>query len=131
MKKIKEQLIIEKKDYEIIKAYLQKEYLAINSFSKQDAEYLKAEILKAKIVNKEELPADVVRLNSIVTIQDEKEKKQMQLKLVTPEKANIRQKMISILAPIGTALIGFRKGQKISWRVPAGKKVFTILDVAN
>jgi regulator of nucleoside diphosphate kinase len=131
MKKIKQQLLIEKNDYEVIKTYLQREFLTKNSFSRQDAEYLKAEILKAKIVTKEDLPHDVVRLNSIVTIEDEKEKKQMQLKVVTPEKANIKQKMISILAPMGTALIGFRKGQKVSWRMPAGKKIFTILDVAN
>jgi regulator of nucleoside diphosphate kinase len=131
MKNINEQLFIEKDDYEIIKAYLQKDYLIRNNFSRQDAEYLKAEILKAKIVNKEELPEDVVRLNSTVIIEDEKGKSRMQLKVVTPEKANIKQMMISILAPIGTALIGFRKGQRVIWRVPSGKRVFKILDVAN
>ncbi|MEO8860373.1 MAG: GreA/GreB family elongation factor [Ginsengibacter sp.] len=131
MKKKKQQLLIERDDYEMIRAYLRKSLLAENMFSKRDAEYLKAEILNAKIVSKNELPPDVVRLNSTVTIEDEKEKKQMQLKVVTPDKADIKRKMISILAPIGTALIGFRKGQRISWMVPAGKKVFTILDVVN
>ena len=131
MKNIKEQLFIEKDDYEIIKSYLQKDFLIRNNFSKQDADYLKVELLKAKIVSKGELPKDVVRLNSTVTIEDENEKSRMRLTVVTPEKANIKQKMISILAPIGTALIGFRKGQKVSWKVPAGKKVFTIVDVAN
>ncbi len=131
MKKKKQQLLIERDDYEMIKAYLRKSFLTENMFSKRDAEYLKAEILNAKIVSKNELPPDVVRLNSTVTIEDEKEKKQMQLKVVTPDKADIKRKMISILAPIGTALIGFRKGQRISWMVPAGKKVFTILDVVN
>jgi regulator of nucleoside diphosphate kinase len=131
MKNIKEQLFIEKDDYEIIKSYLQKDFLIRNNFSKRDADYLKVELLKAKIVDKGELPKDVVRLNSTVTIEDENEKSRMQLTVVTPEKANIKQRMISILAPIGTALIGFRKGQKVSWTVPAGKKVFTIVDVAN
>ena len=131
MKNIKEQLFIEKDDYEIIKSYLQKDFLIRNNFSKQDADYLKVELLKAKIVSKGELPKDVVRLNSTVTIEDENEKSRMRLTVVTPEKANIKQKRISILAPMGTALIGFRKGQKVSWKVPAGKKVFTILDVAN
>ena len=37
----------------------------------------------------------------------------------------------SIMSPIGTALFGFRKGEKVSWRVPAGKKTFTILEVTN
>jgi regulator of nucleoside diphosphate kinase len=35
------------------------------------------------------------------------------------------------MAPIGMALIGFRKGQKVKWQVPAGKKTFTIVDVIN
>ena len=131
MKKKKQQLLIERDDYEMIRAYLRKSFLTENMFSKRDAKYLKAEILNAKIVSKNELPPDVVRLNSTVTIEDEKEKKQMQLKVVTPDKADIKRKMISSLAPIGTALIGFRKGQRISWMVPAGKKVFTILDVVN
>ena len=131
MKKIKQHLLIAKNDYEIIKACLQRGLLAGNTFSKQDAEYLKAEVLKAKIVDSEALPQDVVRINSTVIIEDEKEKKPMQLTLVTPDKANIKQRMISILAPLGTALIGFRKGEKVSWRMPAGKKVFKILEVAN
>ena len=55
----------------------------------------------------------------------------MELKVVTPEKANIRQRLISIMSPVGTALIGFRKGQRVKWNVPGGKKVFTILEVRN
>ena len=77
------------------------------------------------------MPADVVRLNSTVTIQEETANKAIQLVVVTPEKADIKTRKVSIFSPIGTALIGFRKGEKISWKVPAGHKVFTILDVAN
>ena len=55
----------------------------------------------------------------------------MELMLVTPDKADIKEKRISVMAPIGTALIGFRKGQKVKWQVPAGKKTFTILEVIN
>jgi regulator of nucleoside diphosphate kinase len=73
----------------------------------------------------------VVRLNSTVVIREEKENKVMELTVVTPEKANIKQKLISVMSPIGTALIGFRKGQQIKWKVPAGKKTFTIMEVQN
>ncbi len=55
----------------------------------------------------------------------------MELVIVTPDKANIKEKKISIMAPIGTALIGFRKGQKVKWKVPSGDKTFTILEVKN
>jgi regulator of nucleoside diphosphate kinase len=51
--------------------------------------------------------------------------------LVAPDKADIKEKRISVMSPIGTALIGFRKGQKVKWQVPAGKKTFTILEVIN
>jgi len=55
----------------------------------------------------------------------------MELMIVTPDRANIKEKKISIMAPIGTALIGFRQGQKVKWKVPSGNKMFTILEVSN
>ncbi len=55
----------------------------------------------------------------------------MEFMLVTPDKADIKDKKISVMAPIGTALIGFREGQQVKWRVPAGHKTFTIVEVIN
>ena len=130
MEKANNQIVLAKNDYNIIMSYLKNGFYK-TSFDKQNAEELKSELKKAKLIHQDDLPADVVRLNSLVTIKEEKENKQMQLTLVTPEKADIKQKRISVLSPIGTALLGFKKGQRISWKVPAGKKVFTILDVAN
>ena len=51
--------------------------------------------------------------------------------IVLPDKADIKERKISILSPIGTALIGFRQGENIRWQVPSGKKTFTILEVNN
>ena len=130
MRKTKSRLMLAKEDYEIIMSYI-KRGLPTITFNRQDAEELEMELKKAKVVHREELPQDVVRLNSIVTIKEEKENKIMELTVVTPEKANIKQKLISIMSPIGTALIGFRKGQQVKWKVPAGKKTFTIMDVQN
>ena len=62
---------------------------------------------------------------------EEKENNVMELTVVTPEKANIKKRLISIMSPVGTALIGFRKGQQVKWKVPAGKKTFTIMNVEN
>jgi len=130
MQKITNRLVIAKDDYEIIMSYIKRGARTI-TFNRQDAEGLEGELRKAKLVNKEKLPADLVRLNSKVIIKDEKENKMIELTVVTPEKANIKQKHISIMSPIGTALIGFRKGQQVKWKVPAGKKTFTIMDVQN
>jgi regulator of nucleoside diphosphate kinase len=55
----------------------------------------------------------------------------MELMIVLPDKADIKERKISILSTIGTALIRFRQGKNIRWQVPSGKKTFTILDVNN
>lgn len=126
----KAQPVLTKIDYEIIMSCLKKG-VNRNTFNRKDGEELETEIKKARLVNKDELPGNVVRLNSTVTIKDEMNAKIMQVIIVTPDRANITQKKISIMSPIGIALIGFRKGQKIKWEVPAGKKTFTIVDVIN
>ena len=102
-----------------------------NTFDRNNAEEMQAELNKAKLVNSDNFPADVVRLNSKVKIKDEIEGKAFELTLVTPERANIKQKKVSIMSPVGTALIGYRKGQKVQWRVPSGEKTFTILEVSH
>ena len=55
----------------------------------------------------------------------------MELVLVVPEKADIHQKMISIFAPLGVALIGFKQGTKVNCITPTGNSFFTILEVRN
>ena len=130
MEKTKNRLVLAKDDYEIIMSYIRRGLSTI-TFNRQDAEELEMELKKAKLVHKENLPEDIVRLNSRVTIKEEKENKIIEITVVTPEKANIKRRLISIMSPIGTALIGFRKGQQVKWKVPAGKKTFTIMDVQN
>lgn len=124
------QIILAKNEFEIIMSYL-RGGLGRTTFNRQEAQELEAELKRAKLVDGSELPSDVVRLNSLVTVRDEANGKTMEIKIVTPEHADIRQRKISVVSPIGTALLGFPKGQQISWKVPAGKKVFTILDVQN
>jgi regulator of nucleoside diphosphate kinase len=128
MQKMKVQLVIAKNDYDTIMMNL-KGSNGKATFGRHDAEELEAELKKATLVDNDDLPQDVVRLNSRVTIKDEKENKVLEFMVVTPEKANIKQRKISILSPIGTALIGYKKGKRVSWQVPAGKKIFKILDV--
>jgi regulator of nucleoside diphosphate kinase len=53
------------------------------------------------------------------------------LVVVIPEQANIKEKKISVMAPIGTALLGFRQGEQVAWDVPSGRKTFTIMQVIN
>lgn len=130
MKKLNNQLVLRKDDYKLLLSYLNGGF-GKSAFDRRNAESLKTELKKARLVNKDEFPPDVVRLNSLVRIKAEDKDKIMELVLVTPDKADIKENRISVMAPIGTALIGFRKGQRVKWQVPVGKRTFTILEVIN
>jgi regulator of nucleoside diphosphate kinase len=123
-------LVLRKDDYEIILSFL-RGWHCQTSFDRRNVEELGAELKKAKVVEMENFPQDMVRLNSKVKIAVENKESIRELTLVTPDKADIRKGKISVIAPVGTALIGFRRVQKIAWQVPAGKKTFTIIDVVN
>jgi regulator of nucleoside diphosphate kinase len=109
MEKTNTRLILTKDDYKLLTSFLNGTW-GKTAFDRKNAEDLNAELKKAKIVNKDNFPVDVVKLNSRVTIKAEDNNEIMQIMLVTPDKANIKEKKISVLAPIGTALIGFRQG---------------------
>ena len=130
MQKIKEPIILRKDDYDVLISYLKNQRYR-NLYDVQNVNELQGELKKAKLVNKDNFPSDVVRLNSRVKIKDVNKGKVMDLTLVTPDKADIRERKISVMAPVGTALIGFKKGQKINWQVPGGRRTFTIMEVIN
>jgi len=130
MQKLRNQLVLRKDDYSLLLSCLNGRF-GKSAFDRRNAESLKTELKKATLVNKDDFPPDVVRLNSMVKIKAEDKEQIIELVLVTPDRADIKENRISVLAPIGTALIGFRKGQRVKWQVPAGKRTFTILEVIN
>lgn len=127
---INNELMLSKDDYNLLVSYLHG-VKPKTAFDQRNAEALYAEIKRAKLVDNEDFPADVVRVNSTVRVKAEEKHDVMQFMLVTPDKANIKEGRISVMAPIGTAILGCRKGQQVKWKVPAGEKTFTILDVVN
>ncbi|MGE7776362.1 GreA/GreB family elongation factor [Chitinophaga caseinilytica] len=126
----KQQPIFRKDDYEVIQTCLQ-EGARESTFGPAVVESLLADFKKGRLVSKEAFPADVVRLNSRVVIQETDKPKEMEVTVVLPEQADIKQRKISVMAPVGVALIGFGKGQEVMWQVPGGKKKFTIKEVFN
>lgn len=123
-------VILLRNDFEILNGYV-KNLQGMQVNEKENFRKLSEEIRKAQIVNEEDFPTDVVRLNSQVIIKDLQTKRDMTITIVLPQKADIKQRKVSVMAPIGTALIGFRKGQKVCWDVPSGKKEFKIMEVTN
>ena len=69
-------------------------------------EKLQAEIHRAQVVEPKDIPSDVVTMNSTVSIVDLDTKEEEVYTLVFPEDANVREGKVSILAPIGTAMLG-------------------------
>lgn len=85
-----------------------------------DSDDLEAELDRANIVKPQEIPPDVVTMNSTVTFKIESSDREFSLTLVYPNDANDSTRKISILAPVGSALLGLREGDEISWPKPGG-----------
>lgn len=83
---------------------------------------LRAELDRAQIVTPQEIPGDVVTMNSKVALLDLDTQEEEVYTLVYPEDANSAEGKISILAPIGTAMLGYRVGDEFEWEVPAGRR---------
>jgi len=90
---------------------------------------LEEELDRAMIVDPKDIPADVVTMNSVVRIKDLDTGEEKSFALVFPNKTGIGEKSVSVLAPIGTALIGCREGDSIDWDVPGGTKRIQIVQI--
>src|SRR5690606_40568259 len=87
------------------------------------------EIQRAKVVGHDRVGADIVTMNSRVRFVDETSGREMVLTLVYPDKAGT-EGTISVLAPVGIALLGLRKGQRIDWTSPNGRPLkLRIIDI--
>jgi regulator of nucleoside diphosphate kinase len=83
-------------------------------------EDLAKEIHRGKVLPPEEIPADVITMNSKVRLEDLESGEELIYTVVFPPDADHRQGKISVLAPVGTAILGFRVGDVIEWKVPEG-----------
>lgn len=94
------------------------------------AELLEDELARARIVGAPEIPPDVVTMNSRISFEELETGVTRELTLVYPHEADIEANKISVLAPIGSALLGLRVGQIIEWPLPRNRsKRIRILDV--
>jgi regulator of nucleoside diphosphate kinase len=89
-------------------------------------EKLQIEIDRAKVVASQDVPGDVVTMNSTVILVDLDTGEEETYTLVFPEDADLGQGKISVLAPIGTAMLGYEVGDVFEWEVPAGKRILRV-----
>ena len=83
-------------------------------------EALAEELSRATVVPKEHMPDNVVRMHSRVTYIDEHSGEHREVELVFPEEADLVNGKVSVLAPVGSALLGLEEGETIEWLFPNG-----------
>lgn len=121
-------LILEKKEYVYLKRILNISGYAEDHERQKCLVKLTEELKSAHIVNDDQMPDDVVRFNSTVAVAYANGVKKT-VQVVTPSERDFSSNKISVLTPLGSALFGYSKGDKVVWNFPKGNEEITISDV--
>lgn len=120
-------LILEKKEYVFLKRLLNVSGYYKDENTKESLKKLSTEMTVARICDNDEMPNDVIRFNSVVTVKSGTWENQFQL--VIPTERDIAANKISILAPMGAAVMGYAQGDSVIWKFPNGSKELLITSV--
>jgi regulator of nucleoside diphosphate kinase len=93
-----------------------------SALDRQHLEMLLAELDRAVIVDEEDMPQDVIRMRTHVRVHDSRSRQSEDYTLVYPWEADVDLNLLSVLAPLGTALLGYREGDRIDWQLPGGAR---------
>ncbi len=121
-------IVITESDYDRLRRLIE----SSKRFLHWDAEHLVAleeELEKATVVKSVEVAQNVVTMNSRVRVRDLSDGRELTYQIVFPANADVAKNRISVLAPIGTGLLGYTAGTTIEWRVPSGVRRLRILAV--
>jgi regulator of nucleoside diphosphate kinase len=124
------QILISEEDYLQIEKAISAQRSRDPERDRDALERLEQEIVRAKKVAHAKLPADVVALDREVTVVDLEDNAEETYCLVLPNWADVSRRRISVLAPIGAALLGYREGDQIEWPVPDGLRKLRIKSVS-
>lgn len=112
-------IILTKSDFHRLETLLTSEFAQAIGPSEYLAS-LAGELRRAKIVDADSVPYNVVTMNSTVKLRDCDTNELESYTLVFPEQADIANNKLSVLAPVGTAILGQRVGDSLRWRTPGG-----------
>jgi regulator of nucleoside diphosphate kinase len=90
---------------------------------------LTEELRRAAIVDPKNVPGDVITMNSRAEMRDLVSGETVAFTLVFPSEANIDEEKISVLAPIGAGMLGYRVGDQFEWKVPGGLRRMKVIKV--
>jgi regulator of nucleoside diphosphate kinase len=99
------------------------------SRDREHLEQLDHELGQAHVVSATDIPPDVVTMNTRLRLRDLDADKDMVFTLVFPSDADVEHGKVSVLAPLGTAVLGFRRGDAIEWHMPGRIRRLQVEDV--
>lgn len=100
-----------------------RELLATRARAARDQDHLEElseELERARIADPNEVPADVITIHTRIQVLDLVSGERRELTLVLPRESDAGAGRISVLAPLGTALLGYRAGDEVEWQMPGG-----------
>jgi len=121
------QLVISQSDFDLLQNHL-KLSSKLSDFNRKK---LSEELQSAQVVKQDDLPIDIVATNSQVEIEEVTAGQRFTFRLVSPDDADMKRHRLSVLAPIGVALLGYGVGAEVQWEMPNGLKVFRIVNVTR
>lgn len=124
-------IIIEESEYLKIEKLLNLNNEGNVSTVKSYITKLQGELKNAIILPKSEMPEDVIKLNSIVRIKARDTLWERTFELVLPTKNSHKENKVSLLLPMGAAILGYAKGDVILWDFPKGLQELNVLDVVQ
>lgn len=103
--------------------------IGVNSNDLNNMKELLIELERAEVINDDNIDENVITMNSTVVVKDIDTDREFEYTIVYPEYADSSKNKISVLAPVGTALLGYKVGDIIEWKVPAGKRRFLVQQI--
>ncbi len=119
-------ILVTDKDLARLQRFLE---TAVRGRDKHHLDMLQDELDNAEVVSSDEIPAHVITMNSRVRIRDLDSGNEEVYTLVFPGDADISRNRISVLAPLGVALLGYRTADLIEWTVPGGTRRLRVEEV--
>lgn len=113
-------ITVTENDHKMFKNLIETSY-TVDPIEKLSHRKLYEELKTATIVSEEDFPKNIVRLNSIVTIQTSFGRKDG-IQLVLPNEGDLSKRKLSIMSPMGSALIGYSEGDRVPWNLPMGSE---------
>ena len=113
-------IIVTAKDYERLRKLIAEEREFGKTVDPLELRDLEQELNRAVIAKAEDIPSDIITMNSQFVLEDMDSGEETTYRLVYPEYADFLENRISIIAPVGTAILGYREGDEIKWSIPTG-----------